>query len=175
MWVRLNSTVPVHNHQEFFNFNTWGIGMWWHGTAGGHTNNFRVHQTNGTTGLHSTISLPAHTDWIMLGQVFDGTTIRHIINNNIVTGTVASFSATGAHLPRIGSRFPGLIDEVSIYNRALSAAEITDLFNNYGHTTLNHPDRVLVRRLVSPEPTSSIGGEEPIITQQQLQLSLIHI
>jgi len=124
MWVKLNTITPVSSHQEFFNFDTWEIGMWWHGSFVGHINRFRVHQTNGATGFYSTIDLPAHTDWIMLGQVFNGTTIRHIINDRVVTGTVNPFSSAGVHLPRIGRIFPGLIDEVRIYNEALRAEEV---------------------------------------------------
>jgi hypothetical protein len=54
------------------------------------------------------------------------------------------------------SYFNGTMDEVRIYNRALSASEISDLYNNYGYTTLNYPGRVLVRKYASPEPTVTI-------------------
>jgi len=56
--------------------------------------------------------------------------------------------------------FRGLIDDVRIYNRALTDAEISDLYNNYGYTTTNYPGRVLVRKYTSPEPTTSVGTEE---------------
>jgi hypothetical protein len=56
--------------------------------------------------------------------------------------------------------FNGSIDEVRIYNRSLSDAEISDLYNYYGYTTTNYPGRVLVRKFTSPEPTYSIGSEE---------------
>ena len=54
----------------------------------------------------------------------------------------------------------GLIDEVCIYNRALTQAEITDLYNNYGYTTTAYAGRVLVRKYCSPEPTWGTWGTE---------------
>ena len=63
-----------------------------------------------------------------------------------------------AHL---AARFwDGLIDEVRIYNRALTQAEITDLYNNYGYTTTAYAGRVLVRKYCSPEPTWGTWGTE---------------
>jgi len=57
--------------------------------------------------------------------------------------------------------FNGIIDEVRIYNKALAADEISDLYNNYGYTTTSYPGRVLVRKRTDPEPSfSSIGSEE---------------
>jgi flagellin-like protein len=59
-----------------------------------------------------------------------------------------------------GSRwFDGILDEVAIWNRDLSAGEVLDLYNNYGYTTTNYLGRVLVRKYTSPEPTTSVGGE----------------
>jgi len=61
-----------------------------------------------------------------------------------------------------GESYPynGVIDEVRIYNRALTAQEISDLYNNYGYTTENYPGKVLVRKYSSPEPSVSLGVEE---------------
>jgi len=56
--------------------------------------------------------------------------------------------------------FDGLIDEVRVYNRALTAEEISDLYNNYGYTTENYLGKVLVRKYADPEPTASFGSEE---------------
>jgi len=56
--------------------------------------------------------------------------------------------------------FLGLIDEVCIFNKSLSADEISDLYNNYGYTTENYPGKVLVREYTEPEPSVSVGAEE---------------
>jgi len=55
--------------------------------------------------------------------------------------------------------FNGTIDEVHIYNRALSEEEISDLYNNYGYTTPNYPNKVLVRKYTEPEPVAIVGEE----------------
>ena len=54
----------------------------------------------------------------------------------------------------------GIIDEVRVYNRALTPEEISDLYANYGYTTPNYPNKVLVRKRVDPEPSINIGNEE---------------
>ncbi|MHA2022682.1 MAG: DUF2341 domain-containing protein, partial [Candidatus Thorarchaeota archaeon] len=58
-----------------------------------------------------------------------------------------------------GECFNGTIDEVCTYNRALSEEEISDLYNNYGYTTPNYPNKVLVRKYTEPEPVVIIGEE----------------
>jgi len=76
----------------------------------------------------------------------------------------------GKHLSSSGTNcgssfyFNGIIDEVRIYNKVLTADEISDLYNNYGYTTISYPGKVLVRKRTDPEPSfSSVGNEE--ITQ----------
>jgi phosphodiesterase/alkaline phosphatase D-like protein len=60
----------------------------------------------------------------------------------------------------ISQAFLGTIDEVHIYNIALSAAEISDLYSYYGYATTSYPGKTLVRKYTSPEPTTSVGIEE---------------
>lgn len=95
------------------------------------------------------------------------------LNNGIGTTSPGAFVNTatpnivsiGTHVKPDGSSageyFNGTIDEVRIYNRALNADEVLDLYNNYGYTTTNYPGRVLVRKYTSPEPTiTSLGAEK---------------
>jgi len=51
------------------------------------------------------------------------------------------------------------IDETYIFNKVLSAEEISDLYNNYGYTTSNYPNKVLVRKYTEPEPIAIVGEE----------------
>ena len=60
--------------------------------------------------------------------------------------------------------FEGIIDEVRIYDKALTAEEISDLYNYYGYTTTNYPGKVLVRKRIDPEPTVSLGSEITLYT-----------
>ena len=59
-----------------------------------------------------------------------------------------------------GYWFNGTIDEVRIYDKALTDEEISALYNNRGYTTPNYPGIVLVRKHANPEPTYSISSEE---------------
>jgi len=63
--------------------------------------------------------------------------------------------------PSNNRQFNGTIDEVRIYNKALTAGEIFDLYNNYGYVTPAYPGRVLIRNYTSLEPTTSMGAEVP--------------
>jgi len=78
----------------------------------------------------------------------------------------------GKGIPSYTVPFAGRIDEVRIYNRPLTAEEISDLYNYYGYTTPNYAGRVLVRKRIDPEPTTSVGNEEtsevpPIVIVQR--------
>jgi N-acetylneuraminic acid mutarotase len=82
-------------------------------------------QTRGTT------QLPLNT-WTHLAVTYDGAVIRLYVNGALNSSLGASGSITTSGDPlRIGGNtvwgeyFAGLIDEVRVYNRALSAAEIT--------------------------------------------------
>jgi Concanavalin A-like lectin/glucanases superfamily len=79
--------------------------------------------------LHTPLAL---NTWTHIATTYDGTSQRLYINGVLVatkaqTGTIAA----GNQPLRIGGNnvsgefFQGLIDEVRVYNRALSAAEIT--------------------------------------------------
>jgi len=55
-----------------------------------------------------------------------------------------------------------IIDEMYIFNRTLTSEEISDLYNYYGYTTENYPGKVLVRKRIDPEPTTTLGGTQII-------------
>jgi hypothetical protein len=70
--------------------------------------------------------------WTHIATTYDGTNMRFYINGALVGTKAQTGSITRANGPlRIGGNlssgefFQGLIDEVRVYNRALSAAEIT--------------------------------------------------
>ena len=86
-------------------------------------------------GVRGPVAIPLNT-WTHLATTYDGANMRFYVNGVLVgttpgTGTINA--ANGAL--RIGGNnsaplgqgefFKGLIDEVRIYNRALSSAEIT--------------------------------------------------
>lgn len=76
--------------------------------------------------------------WSLLTGTFDGTTMRFYINSVLfaTTATQTDLDATTGPL-RIGQQktgagrwFNGSIDDVRVYNRALSGSEITALYTN---------------------------------------------
>jgi hypothetical protein len=74
--------------------------------------------------------------WSHLASTYDGSTLRLYVNGSLVSSTTASGSlAASSGVLRIGGNgvwpewFAGLIDEVRIYNRALTAGEIQSDLN----------------------------------------------
>src|SRR5262245_4566537 len=90
--------------------------------------------TSSDIGADGTAALPLNT-WSHLAASYDGTTIRLYVNGALVRSQAAAGSiVTSANSLRIGGNtvwgeyYAGLIDEVRVYNVALSAAEIqTDM------------------------------------------------
>jgi hypothetical protein len=85
-------------------------------------------------GVFSPSALPVNT-WTHLCGTYDGSTMK-IYRNGVLAGSIAqtgaiSASSDGLYIggnPYYGHNFNGLIDEVRIYNRALSVGEIqTDM------------------------------------------------
>jgi len=99
--------------------------------------------------------------WVFLGFTWKPPTLRAYYNGEEV-GSYTN-TAIGEVAPDgpiyIGKLLNSLIDEVRIYNRALSGEEISDLYNNYGYTTPNYPNKVLVRKYTEPEPVAIVGEE----------------
>ena len=74
---------------------------------------------------------PTTAQWQHLAATFDGSTARFYVDgaqvaSRAVSGSVGSSNAwrIGAYGSVVGGFFDGLIDEIRVYNRALSAAEI---------------------------------------------------
>jgi hypothetical protein len=83
--------------------------------------------------------------------------------------------AIGRDLFEMDQPLQGVVDEVFLFTRALTSAEILDLYNYYGYATPNYPRRVLVRKRSDPEPTTTVGNEEtgvapPIVIVQRRML-----
>jgi hypothetical protein len=74
--------------------------------------------------------------WTHVALTYDGTTVRLYVNGTqvatkAVTGAVQSSSSPlsiGGNAP-YGEYFKGFIDEAQVYNRALTAAEVTTAMN----------------------------------------------
>jgi hypothetical protein len=76
--------------------------------------------------------------WVhLLVTITSGETIEFFVNGSSQGSTTASGTSPsnpylyiGAYNPTIGQHFDGLIDEVGIWSRKLSSADVTNLYNN---------------------------------------------
>lgn len=105
-------------------------------------------------------------DWYYLVATYEGTTGKFYINGNYI-GSFTFTRKTDTNPFQIGRSysgeyFNGLVDEVRVYNRALTSAEVSDLYQNYGYTTTNAPGQVFVRKYSAPEPAATVGNETVI-------------
>ncbi len=76
--------------------------------------------------------------WYFVTSVYNGSTVKTFIGSSIVNTTNFSNFNLANYIHQIGANylssvwvFNGLIDDVRIYNRALSAAEIEAMYNSY--------------------------------------------
>jgi hypothetical protein len=99
------------------------------------------------------------TEWHHLVGVYNGVDVRVYVDT-VIGGTIEAMTAvtgtTGASLNIAEADWNGLIDDVRIYNRALSQADITTLYNYTGGTP--PPDTTPpVRSNGAPTGTLSAG------------------
>jgi hypothetical protein len=150
-------------------------------TAGGadgymlDTYNSRLRLIIGSAVLSSTTMLPANGGWTHVVGVYDGTNMAVYVNGAQDGMAVAGVSTTPTNgLPlRLGidstggSAFTGLMDEVRIYNRALSASDVANL---YGMGQQCPVPQVVTINVIGPaaaptapmSPLGGFGGEDAL-------------
>ena len=123
-------------------------------------------RTSSSLETRGSSSLPFAT-WSHLATTYDGSTLRLYVNGNQVSGRAVSGPVeVGTGTLRIGGNlvwgeyFRGLIDEVRVYQRALSAAEI--------QTDMQTP---VVPSGTDTQPPSAPGGPTAAVTGDDVQLS----
>jgi len=102
--------------------------------------------------------------WAMYVGTYDGEVACFYLNGEkvscqIVGKVINDTTGYSLYISSSSRRVKGLVDEACIYNRALSEEEISNLYNNYGYTTPNYPNKVLVRKYTEPEPVAIVGEE----------------
>ena len=107
--------------------------------------------------------------WYFAAMTFDGEFLKIYLNSveedSLSVSGSLNHRSTKVHIAKAYDAantelFDGIIDEVCIFNRALTQEEISDLYNNYGYSTENYPGKVLVRKYTEPEPSVSLRAEE---------------
>jgi len=147
-YVNLPSSIPlsssyvtacawakVASHGDYHNFvrNNW-VNSGWLLYSSVNYWNFGIAQ--GGTSYLARYNHNNNTDWVFLAGVYDGSQVKLYVNAELVAtkDLVGATLDTGYQL-RIGRPDPPSeywIDEVRIYDRALSDAEISYLYNNPG-------------------------------------------
>jgi hypothetical protein len=127
----------------------------------------------GDTGVQGASVLPLNT-WTFLAATYDGTTMKLYVNGTLVASKTVSGSIASSTNPLhvggdwSGEMFTGVIDQVRVYNRALSAAEIsTDMNLPVGAQPLQvapHSARTAARGGTSSAPLSA-ALIDPIIQE----------
>lgn len=168
-WVKASS-VPSNRRIVMgsgWNYNDWYIGINLSSNTGAPARKWLFWVAN-----NSQIAYVAAPDEIVAGEwyylvaTYQGTTGKFYINGNYI-GSFTFTRTTDSNPFQIGRSysgeyFNGLVDEVRVYNRALTSAEVSDLYQNYGYTTTNAPGQVFVRKYSAPEPAATVGNETVI-------------
>jgi hypothetical protein len=133
-WVQTDKNLGTANLDRltiFKDATAWSPGIWFHGQT------IRAH----TNGKYTDITWNQDNDWHLIGQIYDASTndLKVILDGNIISGSDTNYSASPSGVLEIAnnpgastvSPFEGKIDDVRIYNRALSEDEISNLYDSY--------------------------------------------
>ena len=123
-WLRIDSLPQIR---------AWLLLLGNEGTGAHHwlLNSNGVSQLGSWNGNQAQPTLPTGI-WKHITLTFDGATLKAYIDGSLVTTTAASFNLAGLPLTaasqHVGENaFKGALDELRIYNRALSASEVSTL------------------------------------------------
>jgi len=112
---------------------------------------------------------PADTLWHFIAGRYSSSAGVNVVLDGSLNGSSSNTSnllaSTGNFVIGLGqgAYHYGLIDEFNVYNRVLSDAELSDLYNNYGYSTPSYPGKTLVRKYSYPEPYTYLDPEETIL------------
>ena len=109
--------------------------LWSYGNGVGWTNNSGTFNLTANTWTHVVAIKDASYCYVYLNGV-EQVSARGNCVSDIVPATTMNFSA-GLGYAGGGRYFNGKIDDIRVYNRALSASEVSDLYKSGGQVTLN--------------------------------------
>lgn len=107
--------------------------------------------------------------WHLATLTYDSTTLKLYLDNALAAQSTAGTLQSAASNFVIGAysqggyNFAGSIDEVRMYTSALSLAQISNLYSNRSYVTTNNPGVELVRKITTPDPTTSVGAEVSVL------------
>jgi Concanavalin A-like lectin/glucanases superfamily len=96
---------------------------------------FSVNVNGVNTGIHSEVNTWTQGNWYHVVGIYDGLTLKLFVNGTLKVSLPAAGSITSydtdlffAKQSNIGSTTPGTLDNVRIYNRAISEKEVMELY-----------------------------------------------
>jgi len=139
-WIQRRSTssvsFPTSADAEFFGFGTQGYGFGMHGPNSLNGSQGTLFLTENDVDEVDTVASVTDTSFHHVAVTKSGFTVVFYVDGVAypagTTGDTYQFTtpaAIGARGDNLAGSFYGAIDELSIYNRGLSASEITGLFN----------------------------------------------
>ena len=170
LWYKSNSSTQ--SRQTFFNTEPHGqisVGYNWFGDGSydialndGTGWNICSNATNGLDTFF--VNGITATNWNHFVMTYDGTTWNTYLNNSTVnscsTGTPTSTISDlffGSISVGPQSFFAGLLDDIRIYNRAITQSEVTLLFNEIDPATVGINEELNNNQLVSVYPNPNNG------------------
>ncbi len=161
VWVKRISTAAINTilakrpdcgSQVHYILQWYAPGDWFHFGSTGSLDN----------GVHTTADKLPLDSWTFISVTFDGAVATMYINGEAVANHAMSFDPNTVPLtiggePSCGDFFGGLIDEVKIYDRALSAAEVATLSGMI-------PNAFTFTSVTSVLPSSSVESDPITVT-----------
>ncbi|MEI6057656.1 MAG: LamG-like jellyroll fold domain-containing protein [bacterium] len=156
-WVKYNSPAPS-GWGTYIGWGTGGFGWQWRFSTDSNCGPVKfgiwLYGTPCTGDLQTTVTPVANT-WYNIVATYDGTTVKMYINGANVGSKVIALNTTDSPL-QIEQR-DMVVDEVSIWNRALSSTEVTNQYNSGTGTALVGNESGLVALYHLNESTFTIA------------------
>jgi hypothetical protein len=127
-WAKID---PTQEYQAFSDQGDWQLGIHYNLSGNGRIR-FHTADTN-TTLQYIDYSWAGDTGWHLIGGFYDGTNVGIIFDGQIVvSGSGSSASGRGPFDSGlvIGNRVSGFMEDIRVYNYALTEQEVQDMYEN---------------------------------------------
>ena len=162
-WINYDSfQVGSGIGQATMNNNNWTTTVWlFHGNS---SSDYSFYISNGNIGVETSSTELEPNEWINLVGLYDSNSIKMFVNGNIITSinhnsqmvnNPNSVIHFGKDVRYSSNRwFNGIIDDVRIYNRALSEEEIQELYNPFNANFIS-PETAYIGEQIQSIDTST--------------------
>lgn len=177
-WVKVSSTTGTRQVISFCNNAGTGERLGLSLTSSGITLKFKV---SDTSGFQQTLSVPTTLNlnaWYRITAVVKATSsgahakiyLNNVVAASLIFGSPGAFSSTPSTGARIGSlcssattnNFRGSLEDIQVYNRALTDSEVANLVMIPGSTTTNLVSRYRIDDLSFQTPNYFPAGSASV-------------